>query len=102
MAASGLLSLQAQVSRSRSRSALIYRNYYQRMGGSGEAGQRFSIRDGTRWAAGNNTYGQLGDGSTSNRYSQVRIDTGTAWIAVACGLYHSLVLRTDAGNYYGL
>ncbi len=34
----------AQVSRTRNRSAQVYRNYYQRMAGSGNAAQRFSIR----------------------------------------------------------
>ena len=61
--------------------------------------------DGTLWAWGYNFAGQLGDGSTTNRYSPVQI--GGGYSAVAAGTYHTVALRVDGtlwawgGNFAG-
>jgi len=54
--------------------------------------------DGTLWAFGYNSYGQLGDGTTTNRLSPVQVMTGVA--SVAGGESHALALKTD-GTLWG-
>ncbi|WP_295392505.1 CARDB domain-containing protein [uncultured Thiodictyon sp.] len=49
--------------------------------------------DGTLWAWGHNGYGQLGDGTTTDRLAPVNVLTGVA--AVAAGSSHNLVLKPD-------
>jgi alpha-tubulin suppressor-like RCC1 family protein len=57
--------------------------------------------DGTVWAFGNNMYGQLGDGTTTHRFTPVQVSSlGTNNAAVEAGGYHSLVLKTD-GTVWG-
>lgn len=49
--------------------------------------------DGSLWAWGRNDYGQLGDGSYTDRLSPVRVLTGV--VAAAAGEKHTLALKTD-------
>ncbi|WP_295446330.1 hypothetical protein [uncultured Thiodictyon sp.] len=49
--------------------------------------------DGSLWAWGYNGYGQLGDGTNTNRWSPVQVLTGVG--AVATGAHHTLALKTD-------
>jgi alpha-tubulin suppressor-like RCC1 family protein len=49
--------------------------------------------DGTVWAWGYNGFGQLGDGTNTQRLTAVAVGASTA--AVAAGFYHSLGLRSD-------
>lgn len=56
-------------------------------------------RDGSLWMGGANNRGQLGDGTTSDRSSLVRIDDGV--VDVAIGDYHTLYLKTD-GTVWGM
>lgn len=97
----------AQYSRSRNRSGQVYRNNYQRMAGSGNSGQRFSIRNGALWASGRNSFGQLGDGTTTDRSLQVRIGTATNWVLLSSDSIHTLGIRADGtlwswgNNAYG-
>ena len=50
------------------------------------AGSNFTVAlqsDGTLWAWGDNTYGELGNGTTTNAATPTRIGGGTTWSAVA-------------------
>ena len=70
--------------------------------------------DGSVWAWGFNIYGQLGDGTNTNRTTPVQVKGPggngylTDVVAVAAGRYHSMALKTDGSvwawgyNYYGL
>jgi alpha-tubulin suppressor-like RCC1 family protein len=49
--------------------------------------------DHTLWATGYNVYGQLGDGTTTNRNAPVKIMENVK--AIAAGDAHSLILKTD-------
>jgi hypothetical protein len=51
--------------------------------------------DGSLWAMGRNTSGQIGDGTTNDHPSLVRIGSGNDWADVACGYEFSLALKTD-------
>ena len=53
-------------------------------------------RDGTVWAWGNNLYGQLGDGTTTNCSTPVQVQGLTDVVAIAGGWFgHTLALRRD-------
>ena len=49
--------------------------------------------DGTLWAWGENFYGQLGDGTTTDQVTPVQVGTDTHWASVAAGFYHTIGLR---------
>ena len=51
--------------------------------------------DGTLWAWGNNTYGQLGLGDVVNRSSPVQVGTGTNWTYVSCRFTTTHAIKTD-------
>lgn len=54
----------------------------------------FFIRaDGTLWAVGYNNYGQLGDGTTTNRTGPIQIATGVT--EVSTGGSHTMFVKTD-------
>jgi alpha-tubulin suppressor-like RCC1 family protein len=61
-------------------------------GGSGSLGLR---GDGTVWAWGANTFGQLGNGSTVDSHASIQVPTPSGMVAVAAGLDHSLAVRSD-------
>ena len=50
---------------------------------------------GTLWAWGTNTYGQVGDGTTTTRFAPVQVGTATTWKLARAGGGHTLALRTD-------
>jgi alpha-tubulin suppressor-like RCC1 family protein len=67
-------------------------------GGGGYDGGSHSLAlksDGTVWAWGNNSKGQLGDGTTTDRSSPVKMSSLSGVIAVAGGGSHSLALKSD-------
>lgn len=51
--------------------------------------------DGTVWAWGAYTFGQLGDGTTTDRHTPGQVIGLTAVIAIAGGVSHNLALRAD-------
>ena len=51
--------------------------------------------DGTLWAWGSNSYGQLGDGTTTNRNAPVPVGTASSWTSVAVADEHSLAIKSD-------
>ncbi len=51
--------------------------------------------DGTVWAWGDNNLGQLGDGTTTNRYTPVQVLGLSGVTAIAAGYGHSLALKND-------
>ena len=56
--------------------------------------------DGTPWAWGDNSYGQLGDGTHTERGLPVQVGTDTTWASVATGFagspsYDSAGVKTD-------
>jgi alpha-tubulin suppressor-like RCC1 family protein len=60
------------------------------------AGFSLAIKaDGSLWAWGRNDYGQLGDGTTSDRSTPVRVGADKDWMLVAGGLNHSLAIKAD-------
>jgi len=63
--------------------------------------------DGTLWAWGLNSQGQLGDGTTTNKATPTQIGSATNWSAIAAGSNNTVGLRSDGtlwawgNNYYG-
>ncbi|HOS97375.1 MAG TPA: PKD domain-containing protein [Deltaproteobacteria bacterium] len=51
--------------------------------------------DGTLWAWGDNTYGQVGINTTTDCLVPQRVGGGADWTAVALGTYHTLGLRKN-------
>src|SRR5208283_4233244 len=62
------------------------------------AGNYFTVAlksDGTFWAWGDNSYGELGDTTTTNQSSPEQIGTETDWIAIAAGDYFTIAVKSD-------
>jgi alpha-tubulin suppressor-like RCC1 family protein len=77
--------------------------------GTGDSiGQTFAVgRDGSVWAWGDNSHGQLGDGTQISRLSPVRVQGLGDVVMVAGGYWHSAALKADGTvwtwgwNWYG-
>ena len=54
-----------------------------------------NLKGGSLWAWGRNNSGQLGLGDTRDRSRPVRVGTGTDWVMVAGGGWHSLGICSD-------
>ena len=52
-------------------------------------------KDGSVWAWGKNTDGQLGDGSSTSKSTPVQISGISQMIMIAAGYEHSLALKDD-------
>ena len=63
--------------------------------------------DGSLWAWGDNTFGELGNGTTISTTIPIRIGTESNWADIAAGEYHSLAVKSNGTlwawgrNYYG-
>lgn len=55
----------------------------------------FLLADGTCMACGNNMYGQLGDGTTTNRATPVQVSGITNCVAISAGFSHTAFLLSD-------
>jgi alpha-tubulin suppressor-like RCC1 family protein len=62
---------------------------------SGLSHSIFLRSDGTLWGAGQNAFGQLGDGTLIDRSAPAAIGSSASWSAVAAGLGHNLALKAD-------
>ena len=62
-------------------------------GGQNRGG--FVKDDYTLWTWGNNIYGSLGDGTTTDRSSPVQIGSLTDWSTLACGYRSMNAIKTD-------
>jgi len=51
--------------------------------------------DGSLWIWGGNLVGQLGDGTTENITSPVRIGSDTNWVSVSAGYAHTVGIKAD-------
>jgi alpha-tubulin suppressor-like RCC1 family protein len=51
--------------------------------------------NGTVWAWGDNEWGQLGDGTTTDHYVPIQVESLSGIIAISAGHYHSLALKSD-------
>jgi len=61
--------------------------------------------DGTLWGWGNNTNGQIGDGTTTSRNIPVKIGTANNWKTITAGWGHTVALKTDGSLWawgYGI
>jgi uncharacterized protein YaiE (UPF0345 family) len=62
---------------------------------AGSSHVAFIQSDGSLWAWGRNEEGQLGDGTTKEKHSPVRIGTAADWQTVEAGQYHTVALKSD-------
>jgi alpha-tubulin suppressor-like RCC1 family protein len=56
-------------------------------------------KDGTLWVFGGNDDGQVGDGSSTDRFEPVQVGTAVRWSAAAAGAYHTVALTVDGALY---
>jgi alpha-tubulin suppressor-like RCC1 family protein len=62
----------------------------------GDAGMAAIKTDGTLWTWGNNSYGGIGDNTTTTRSTPVTTFAGgTNWKQVSCGVYYTTAIKTD-------
>ena len=61
-----------------------------------DVNRNFALKnDGTIWAWGWNMYGQLGDGTTTDRLTPVKVSGLTGVTAISVGFYHTVALKSD-------
>lgn len=58
-------------------------------------------QDGSVWAWGSNSYGQLGDGTTTDRSQAVQVDISSEKVVDVISRYDYAVFLTVSGNLYG-
>lgn len=85
----------AQSARNKNKTSVAYRNGYQRISSGNNNNSTFEIRSGQLWAWGDNTYGQLGIGTTTNQLSPVQVGSANNWLQIASGGMYTLGIRSD-------
>lgn len=58
-------------------------------------------QDGSVWAWGSNSYGQLGDGTTTDRSQAVQVDISSEKVVDMISQYNYAVFLTESGKLYG-
>lgn len=91
-------SVQAQFTRAGRKSSHPYRNHYQRMAAGSD--HTLEIRSGQLWAYGLNSSGQIGDNTTVNKLTPIRIGTEEDWVIVSANRYNSFGIRAN-GTLWG-
>ena len=82
-------------------------NWSQLSTGAGRTHSLAVKTDGTLWAWGNNSYGQLGTNDLTHRSSPVQVGTLSNWSKISGGLYITAAIKTDGtiwtwgNNSYG-
>ena len=51
--------------------------------------------DGTLWAWGQNTYGQVGDGTNTHRNVPTQIGSDTNWVSISAKGFHTVAIKSD-------
>jgi alpha-tubulin suppressor-like RCC1 family protein len=74
---------------------LLFQKVQGRQAAAGNSHNLIIKTDGTLWAWGLNTYGQLGDGTTIDKNTPSQIGTATDWKFVAAGEVHSIAMKSD-------
>lgn len=91
-------SVQAQFTRAGRKSSHPYRNHYQRMAAGSD--HTLEIRSGQLWAYGLNSSGQIGDNTTVNKLTPIRIGEEEDWVIVSANRYNSFGIRAN-GTLWG-
>lgn len=87
--------LMGEISRSNNKKSIPYQASYQRMASGSFSNSTFEIRYGFLWAYGNNAFGQLGLGNTTNQSNPVQVGSSSKWVSVTTGLGHTLGIQSD-------
>ncbi|MBJ7428256.1 MAG: T9SS type A sorting domain-containing protein [Bacteroidia bacterium] len=84
-----------QVSRRNAKSINAYHTNYQRINASSVSYHAFEIKQGALWAWGFNSFGQLGDSTTFQKYKPIQISADNNWAMASAGYWHSLAIKTN-------
>ncbi|MDI9365299.1 MAG: hypothetical protein QM541_10140 [Flavobacterium sp.] len=88
--------VKAQTSTAKRKSSNAYRNNFQRVASGSNSNSTFEIRaDGTLWAWGDNSNGQLGDSTTINKKSPTQIGSDNKWVNVSAGPDRTLAIKSN-------
>ncbi|MBC7694494.1 MAG: T9SS type A sorting domain-containing protein [Burkholderiales bacterium] len=85
----------SQTNRRNIKKSIPYRANYQRVATASSASHMLELKEGMIHSWGENTYGQLGDGTNTNSSIPVAADPDTKWVSAATGGFHSLGIKTD-------
>ncbi len=84
-----------QISRRNTKAVNVYKSNYQRITSSSVSYHSFEIKEGALWAWGFNSFGQLGDSTTFQKYKPIQIAADNDWAMASAGYWHSLAIKTN-------